>query len=251
MRNGDRVKLLAALIVAACSSAPITPAKPSACALPESTVLLRDGNAVLERWDLPADGPWLEPVLPTDASYAAYRAAIRDAGAELARPIADEPVANSDDEREIWRRERINADVAAPYVRPIRCLEAALFARQHARYDQLSHPTELTSVILRKDRVLRVYAGASDQMFPPKTVYGLTEARRDHAGGWRVIAQLHNHTIQKRAGRHALGSPAPSTADVHLLRNVAPELALERILVTNGVFTADIPTTELARFQAR
>ena len=211
-------------------------------------MLVQEGAAILQRWDLPLDGPWRTETLPDDAGYRTYRAAIRDAGAELARPIADPPVASTGEEREMWRREDVNAELAAPYIRPVHCLEAALFAYQHARYDQLGQPTEFVSVIVRDDTTLRVYFGASDQMFPPKRVYGIDEARRDVAAGWRYVAHLHNHTIRKRAGKHALGTPAPSGPDVHLLGGIE---GLAAVWVTNGVYTADIPGRELARFQAR
>jgi hypothetical protein len=99
--------------------------------------------------------------------------------------------------------------------------------------------------------MLRIYFGAGDTMFPPKTVYGLDEAKADIAKDWRLAVHLHNHTIQKRAGRHALGSPAPSTSDVGLLRGVTEELGLETVWVTNGMFTGVVPAGELARYRTR
>jgi hypothetical protein len=244
------VRWLLPILVACGGTRPVATPPQAACVLPAPAVLLHEGAVIFERWDLPLDGPWLGPSLPADAPYTAYRTAIRNDGAELARPISDPHVAETDAQKEIWRREDLNADLAAPHVRPIHCLEAALFARQHARFDQLTHPTEFISVILKKDRVLRVYFGASDQLFPPKRVYGLDEARRDTADGWQAVAYLHNHTIQKRAGKHALGTPTPSTNDVHLLRNVTPDIGPGAIWVTNGVFTADVPHAELPKFHA-
>jgi len=246
------LRLGVVLAIAACGTPPALAPRPGdnrACALPAPTVLLHEGAVVFERFELPADGPWFEERLPEDAKYAAYRAAIREVGAELRRPIADPPVATTDEQRENWRREHVNADLAAPHIRPIRCLEAALFARQHARFDELTHPTELSAVVLRKDAALRVYLGASDQLFPPKKVYGIDEARRDLREGWRAHAHMHNHTIVKRDGKPALGSPSPSINDVHLLRNVREDVPFERVWVTNGVFTVDIPGSDLDRYE--
>ena len=140
-------------------------------------------------------------------------------------------------------------------VRRIQCLDAAVFAYQHARHDQLVQPTELIVMVLRKtiaDRaMLRIYFGASDVMFPPKSVYGLDHARRDVADGWQLAVHLHNHTIQQRAGRPALGTPCPSTSDVGLLRGVAADLGLASVWVTNGMYTAEVPAGALARFHTR
>lgn len=259
-RQADRVvqtliaRLSLVLLIAGCAAAPPARPPPARCALPAPVELVRDGEVILVRWDLPAGGPWLGETLPDAPAYLAYRRAIREAGAERARPIADEVVATTAREREVWRRERANAELVyggdAGRVRPVRCLDAALFAYQHARYDQLAHPTEFVAAILRRGPALRVYLGASGELFPPKRVYGIDEARRDVAAGWRFVAHLHNHTVQRRGDRPALGTPAPSTNDVHLLRGVAGELGLEAAWVTNGVFTGEVPAAALARFHA-
>ena len=223
------------------------------CALPATpTELVHDGEAILLRWDLPAGDTWFAPVVPDSAKYVAFRRTIREADAALERPISDAPPETTGPQREIWRRERANADLAyggVARVRPIRCIEAALFAYQHARYDELTRPTELISLILRKDATLRVYFGASDQMFPPKQLYGTAEAEQDVANGWRVLGHLHNHTIGKRGDRPALGTPVPSTNDVLLLRGLRDDLHLEMVWVTNGYFTGEVPAVALDRFQ--
>jgi hypothetical protein len=244
---------LAAIV--ACASAPRTEERSPRCELPAPEVVVRDGSAILVRWDLPDDARWSAESLPDDPRYAAYREAIREAAADLPRPIADEPAATTDEEREVWRREHANAELVfagdAGQVRRVRCLDAALFAYQHARHDQLDHPTEFLAAILRRPGQLRVYLGASDVMFPPKSVYGLDQARRDVADGWQFAAHLHNHTLQRRAGKPALGVPAPSTNDVELLRGVASELGLQSVWVTNGLYTSEIPAAALARYHGR
>jgi hypothetical protein len=226
------------------------------CALPDApTVLVRDGNAILQRWDVPADDRWFAPIIPDDPKLLGFRRAIRDAGAALARPIADAPPARTDEERELWRREDTNAELASSRVRPVHCLDAALFAYQHARYDELTRPTELIAMVLRKDvdgrPMLRIYFAGSDVMFPPKTVYGLDAAARDVADGWRLAIHLHNHTIKKRGDRPALGVPAPSTSDVQFLRHVRDDLHVESVWVTNGFYTAEVPASALDRYQTR
>ena len=225
-----------------------------ACELPEPTVLRQDGAAVLHRWELPVAGPWFSETLPQAAGYLAYRAAIRGAGGDLPRPIADTPTPTNEADRELWRREDLN--VAAMYagageVRPIRCLEAALFAVHDARYPALTRPTEFIAHVLRADGRLRLYLGASDQPFPPATVYGMDEVAADMAAGWVYCVVLHNHTIRTRDGRPALGVPVPSTSDVDFFRTLAVRLGVREVWVTNGMYTGVVAAPDLARFSGR
>lgn len=232
-----------------------------ACELPGApAVVRRVAAAILERWDIDATPALFEPVLPPDPGYAAYRAAIRQAGAELVHPIADPPAVQGDAERELWRREDRNRELAysgdAGAIRPIHCLEALFFARQHARHDQLAAPTEfLLAVLERRDgggrRRLRLYFAAGDQMFPPKSVYPFPDVAADVAAGWDFTVLLHNHTIRRRGDRPALGVTAPSTSDVEILRGLAAELRLRAAWVTNGVYTIEIPAVAFARYSTR
>jgi len=226
----------------------------------EPVVVRRDGDAVLERWEIEAAPVLFEPVLPVDAAYAAYRAAIREAGAELEHPIADAPVPRDEAERELWRREDRNREVAysgrAGRIRPIHCLEAWSFARQHARLSELASPTEfMLSVLERRAgvgrRMLRLYFAAGAQMFPPRSVYPFGEIAADVAQGWEFTAMLHNHTIRRRGDRHALGVTSPSASDVQLLRGLAEDLRLRAGWITNGVYTIEIPAAAFDQYVTR
>jgi hypothetical protein len=224
------------------------------CELPEATLLLRQDNSVLQVWELPVSPAWFGENLPDTTGYLAYRAAIRAAGADQARPVSDPPQPKDDAERELWRREYRN--VALMYegggeVRRIQCLEAALFALQDARYSQLTRPTEFAAHILRRDDRLKVYLGASDQLFPPKRFYGLEEVAADVAAGWQYWVVLHNHPLAALAGRPALGVPAPSTSDVELFRGLAARLGLREVWVTNGMYTGTVPSEKLLQFSTR
>lgn len=234
------------------------PAPPTRCALPAAPeIVKRDGAAVLERWELPAADVLFSAALPDDAGYARYRRAIHEAGGDVIHPIADPPEITTDALREVWRREDLNLALAysgqGGTIRPIHCLEALLFARQHARHDELTSPTELGVLVLRRiidgQPMLRIYMGSSDVMFPPHSVYGSDEATADHAAGWELLVHLHNHTIRKHAGKPALGVTAPSTNDVQFLRSLAEHTGLASAWVTNGVFTIEIPAAALARYQ--
>jgi len=224
------------------------------CELPPSTVLRTEGTARLEMWELPAADVWFSENLPQSLEYAGYRAAIRTAGADLVRPIADPPQPKDEAEREMWRREAFNEELmysGGGHVRRIHCLEAALFARQHARYSELAQPTEFVAQVLRRGDRLKVYMGASDQEFPPKSVYGLNEVAVDVAAGWQYSVVLHNHTLRTLKGRPALGVTAPSTSDVELFSGLVPRFGLREVWVTNGIFTGVVSAESLVRFAAR
>lgn len=248
---------LLVLAMVACGCAKLAPGSTPAttrCELPEPTVLRREGNAVLQVWELPAAAVWFGKTVPDAPGYLAYRAAIRAAGGDRARSVADAPQPKDDAERELWRREDHNAalmDAAGGEVRPIRCLEAALFALQDARYSELTRPTEFIAHILRRDDRLKVYFAASDLMFPPKHFYGLEEVAAEVAAGWEYCVVLHNHTVRTLDRKLALGMPAPSTSDVQLFKGLVEDLGLREVWVTNGMYTGVVLSKNLGQFNTR
>lgn len=230
------------------------------CALPTPpTVLLERDGVVLWEWSLPALEIFFQPVLPPDSGLLAYRAAIRADGADLRRPVADEPAKGTEAEEEIWRNERFNNDLAysgeVGTIQPITCLDALLFAAQDARFSELDHPTEFLASVLRRgvadDARLVVVFGAGNEMFPPKEVYGFDVVDRYLADGWIYWYALHNHTIQRNGESLALGTPVPSTSDVQLTRNLAAGRGLEGVRVTNGFYTFSASVDGLAAFRSR
>ena len=230
------------------------------CAFPTQPDTLRtDGSAVLLWWELPGDAVYSQFVLPSDSAYLAYRSAIRADGADLKHPVSDQPTPQTDEEAELWQNENINRDLAqrgeAGAIEQITCLDALLFAYQNSRVSQLTQPTEFLASVLRKDEAgqprLVVVFGASDEMFPPKTVYGFDVVDEYVAAGWRYSYALHNHTIQQNGERLALGTPALSSSDVQLMRNLAAGTGLESARVTNGFYTYSVSAEELGRLRSR
>lgn len=219
----------------------------------------RDGAAVLQVWQLPGDEVLQRAVLPDDAGYLAYRAAIRADGADLRKPVSDEPEPRNRAEAQVWANERYNGELAhsgkVGAIEPITCLDALFFAYQHARVSQITQPTEFLLSVLRKDvdgrpRLVAIF-GASDVMFPPKTVYGFDIVDEYLAKGWRFWYVLHNHTIQKHGERLALGNPVLSTSDVQLMRNLAAGSGLQSARVTNGFYTFSARADEFASLRSR
>jgi len=193
---------------------------PIAGELPAPEVLLSEGGAILQRWELIEQPLWSSDTLPRAAGYVTYRSAVRDAGGDDPRPAVDVPAVQAEAEREVWRREQAN--VALMYagggeVRAVSCLEAALFALQDARFPQLTRPSEFIGHILRKDGRLKIYF----------------------------------HLLQRRAGTLTLGVPVPSTSDVDLLSELVARLGLREVWVTNGVYTGVVSAANLVRFTGR
>jgi hypothetical protein len=230
------------------------------CALgvPPDT-LRREGAAVLLHWAIEDDPVYSEFVLPDDAAYLAYRAAIREAGAAVRAPEPRLPDPTSDEEARLYRDERHNAALArsgeAGRIEPIRCLDALLFARQNGRVPEFAEPTEFLASVLRLELEgpdsLVVLFGAGEEMFPPKSVYGFDVVEEYVRRGWRWTYALHNHTIQRENGGLVLGTPALSTSDVQLTRNLAVELGLEAARVTNGLWTYHVAADQLAQLRSR
>jgi hypothetical protein len=218
-----------------------------------------ENGAVLLRWDVPDDPVYYEPILPADSAFLAYRAAVRADGADVRWPIADAPTPRSDAEADLWRDERFNADLArsgeAGKVGRITCLESLLFALQNRRVPQLAEPTEFLASVLRREREqadsLVVLFGAGEALFPPKSVYGFDVVEKLVKRGWRWSFALHNHTIQRKDDHIALGTPALSTSDVQLSRNLAADLGLEAARVTNGFFTYRVSADQFGRLRSR
>lgn len=236
----------------------------SRCAWPsEPTVLARDGSGVLLSWEF-SSAPWLHrPVVPDDPNYLTFRTAIRDAGSDRRWPVAADrspPVPTDAAEREVWRREQHNNELVRSgqvgTIRPIHCLEALLFAYQHCRYSQLTHPTEFQAAILRKrvdgETRLRVQFVGGAEMFPPKSLFlnSLDRIERAIADGWELWVALHNHTVTEHKGRPRLGVPVPSTSDVDVSRVIARNLGLRQVLVTNGLYTSEVDSTQLGELQS-
>lgn len=225
------------------------------CALDaEPEVLRAEGAAALLRWEVDDRAVFTSETLPDDAAYRDYRRAVAAAGADVRRPpFVLEAHAGIDPA--VVEREAHNVaavfERGAGVVRPVRCLETIFFARQHARFSQLAHPTEMIVLVLRRGDRVRFYAGASDALFPPKWSYGFDEARADVAAGWRLDVALHNHTIVARGDGFVLGQPTLSTADVDVLRGLAEDAGLRSAWVTNGVYTVEVPAENFARFHGR
>ncbi|MDX3895805.1 MAG: hypothetical protein QHC66_13895 [Pusillimonas sp.] len=90
-----------------------------------------------------------------------------------------------------------------------------------------------------------------DQVFPPKSVYGLKVVQEAVGDGWEYSYMIHNHTIQNHLNDPVPGVPAPSTTDISFARNLASDYGLKAIRVTNGVYTFSSSIAELGELDAR
>lgn len=234
----------------------------SACVLPGAPrVLRREGGAVLQAWRFELADVHRRPVVPADSGFLAYRAAVRHAGADVRWPAAAtakqaDGGETSGEADQAYNNRRVAAgDVGR--IEPVTCLDALLFSVQNARVPQLDRPTEFIASVLRRPASadarrpeLLVLFGAGEEMFPPKSVYGFDVVEAYLARGWTWWYVLHNHTLQEGQGGMALGTPAPSTSDVQLLRGLVDARGLEEVRVTNGFYTFRAAGAELAALRS-
>jgi len=223
----------------------------------QPAVVHREGAAVLVLWDVPGARVFSEPKAPDDAGWAAYVKTHQMSADAMQRWMNG--IRLKDDEKQAEFRERKSKNVSLMFrgeggvIRPIHCLESLLFAYHHERHDQVKHPTGFLSAVLRKTDAsgtrLKVYYGASDEMHPPKAVYGIEQAKADVAAGWTFWMLLHNHTPTGEGGRHAVGSPAPSRPDAQFFKILHAKYGLREAWITNGYFTGVIPAENFDKFE--
>lgn len=263
MQHKRLIILAASLFLYSCHTAApsktpkATELKITKCDLPAGKVLVKHGEDQLVMWQLVEQAHWRKEILPKSPALTRFRQAIIDAKQNLKAPLHDPPDTSTPRLASIWAREFENRDLAqsgrAGEVRPIQCLEAMFYAKQAERYDPLKQPTEFivaqTSKMQGNQRMVRLYFGAGAKTFPSKRVYPFDQVKQDVAQGWQFDLMLHNHTPVRYQGQPALGEPAPSTNDVQFSRALAKEMGLKRILVTNGFYTADIPTKMLDQYK--
>lgn len=245
----------------------------ASCAMPESRAVAEristacswpsaaesssgDSTYVLKVWRFPLERQHSATLLPNEPGLLAYRDAMHAAGVVERYPTLHVPPARDEAEARVWQDEAHNNSLAytrlAGSIEPITCLDALLFAEQNARVPQVDRPSEFLASVLRKETSGRqevvVVFGAGSGVVPPSPAYGTEIVDAYLVAGWRYWYALHNHTRQANG---SLGVPVPSTSDVQLVRNLARDSRLERVRVTNGLYTFDAAVAELADFRAR
>ncbi len=265
--------VLVGFALAAChspASAPAPPLRPTTgvattCPrLPAPSLVAVAGatsDEVHERFDLP-DAPELLRDAPADTIAARYRdGVIAHVGPDVS------PRALIERQRRVFAasafpRETINATAilegrVGKFVTPS-CLERILFARQAERYPMLERPTEFGAFILRRPGQVRVYMSSMDRVGQRLRREVREAVRSDVAGGFALVAHLHNHPFlfDRRVGDRmwttadtiddVAGGLSPSLSDVGFYKSTAEELPLEGAWLTNGFNSIRIRAAELA-----
>ena len=147
-------------------------------------------------------------------------------------------------------------------IRPATCLEGLLWQAQHRRYPMLRHPTEFGAFVLQKGQRLRLYFSAMDRLGQKLRSAVMSRVRHDVAGGFRLVAHLHNHPFlfDRKPGDRLYstaatqqdvgGALAPSATDVQLYRRLRRTLHLEAAWITNGFDTAVYAHSTFGRLEA-
>jgi len=136
------------------------------------------------------------------------------------------------------------------HVRPINTLEAHILNYQLVKYPFIGHPTEFHGFIAYNaaKKSYRVYFGASDQPWPPHPDLLLDQLDEDVKNGWQLKYHLHNH--YEPASNNYLGILAPSMADAQYFKMLSEQYNVEAALITNGLYTVEIPSEDFTTFES-
>lgn len=257
-----------ALVLLACGATPARPAGPAPrCALdPTPEILVVEDpipGELHEVHDLPDDGALFAPASEDDL-LRDYRARILarvpdlDPRALLRRQLPIYAPGGGPDPTNIAR----TLEGRAGRIEPASCLEAALLARQSARFDMLEHPTELGAYVLRGHGRVRIYFSGADRVGQRMRSAVTDRVEADVRAGMTLVAHLHNHPflfdrqVGDRLWTHANnmddvgGALAPSGNDVQLYRALRESMGLRAAWVTNGIDTARFEADELETLAA-
>lgn len=198
------------------------------------------GGRLLQVWEVEDHPVWWSQAKP--AGYPAFEAKVAAKVGETdpLRLLAQNP----------WANNRLVAEHAADWIRPINCLEMLLQQKQDQRMDTLTSPTEFMAIVLRSadTKRLRVYFYTANQDGVGRTSPVSDLALVDRRAGWNVLAALHNHAFHP--GTPSLNGPvAPSKADARFNVNYAASAGMAEAWITNGLHTARIPAAAFGQFE--
>jgi len=240
------VSLIGSLLLSSACATTSAPAPRNAnadtsCRLaPPSEVLLEAPKAFDALWTLKDEPRWWGATSPVHEGLRRFRAAVQKTWPD-APPGALLDTAS--------HNQGVSRSGNGGRIVPIRCLEAALLARQIDRGDMVANPTEFVAFILRKEGQLRVYTSTRDRagLKMPRPV--IERIERDHAAGWQLWTILHNHNFFFDKAPKGAGPTSPSKPDIHLFRNFAKDLGLQEAWVTNGFHTILIERAQFALYE--
>ncbi|MBL8554082.1 MAG: hypothetical protein JNL41_07375 [Phenylobacterium sp.] len=148
-----------------------------------------------------------------------------------------------------WTNNRIVADHAAEWIRPVNCVQMLLQQAQDDRIDTLAAPTEFAAAVLRSPdgRRIRAYFYTINEDGIGRLAPLTEPVRADRSAGWMILAVLHNHAFHP--GNSELnGAIAPSRPDAQFSMNFA-DTGVAEAWITNGLHTAHIPAAAFGLFE--
>ncbi len=209
-------------------------------------------------WTLEDTPELWRPILPSSPSLLSFRAAVvrlttiaSEPHGDHARAILEHEYRRQLADPTLQREAELNRHLlldAATDVKPMRCFEALLFARQADRLDMAARPTEFLALVFRSadKRHLRVLEYTVDQPGIGRVGRVMEHAEPILASGeWHFWTALHNHNFFFGADGWHGGSVAPSGPDAQLLAVWRDRLDLAEYWITNGFSTSLRKTSDL------
>jgi hypothetical protein len=215
------------------------------------TAILSDSSRVLQYWILEDRPVFQSSALPDSPALRAFRN-------EVSARVDTDP-------RTLLRTQlshveggdaanvRAVLDGEAGRIRPMRCLEALLFAVQAERTvsqgsSMFERPTEFAAWILERDGALKIWYFTVDQpgIGGLAPVHGMVAA--DQEQGWMVRQLLHNHNFFPEE-EGVLGGVVPSVSDVGYYRIIMAQYGAPLASITNGFHTLDLGVEDLGALE--
>jgi len=254
--------IIVALSCAACATTAgidraVAPPPPPSCSFSGSQVVHsaegEPGQGQSHRlvaWTLDDTPELWRPILPDSPSLHSFRDAVVRLTSIRAEPHDDHAKAIIEHEyrrqladptlqREAELNRRLLLELGD--VKPMRCFEALLFARQADRLDMVTRPTEFLALVFRSadQRRLRILEYTVDAPGIGRVGRVMEHAEPLLASGeWHFWTALHNHNFFFESDGWHGGSVAPSGPDTQLLAVWRDRFGLDEYWITNGFSTA-------------
>ncbi len=139
-------------------------------------------------------------------------------------------------------------------IRDANCIELLLFAKHAKRFPRGEVDTEFNARILENDATkrMKIYFASGhhkDGMAPSLSRFN-DETRQDIKNGFRVVYALHNHyfCFENETGDLA-GTTLPSDPDIQTFTAQKDKFGLEKIGITNGISSIEMPTDDFQKLK--
>lgn len=227
------------------------------CKLPDPTIINQAPHQLLQTWTMD-DTPilWSEQ-LPNNVALTGFQMEIKkrvddlDPYSVLQREYDD--FIRSNDPLYLAEGAKIKLVIAkyAGVIRPMNCLEAALFSVQLERQSMIEQPSEFGAFILRNGDAshpkLKIYYATWDRPGGKVDSALMDRVDADLSAGWVLWRHLHNHNFFFQHPISVMGGVCPSKPDVGLYLDLQRNSDLRSAAITNGFSTLELNSDDFIK----